>query len=363
MSALAIESLSKTCPGGKAALADVSLSIGHGEFFCVVGPTNAGKSTLLKTIAGLHRPDRGRIVVGGRDVTALEPRERRLSLLFQNNALFPTHTGFENIAFPLRIAGRPESEIEERVNALAGKLKVSHVLGRRPSTFSGGEQRRVAIGRALAAPSDALLLDEPLTNLDARIRIGLRIEFKALHRDLGQTFVYVTHDHVEAFSLSDRIAVLRDGKVEQVGAPDEIYRRPVNRFVATFVGSPPMNIIPAELVGDGDGLAARGDGFEVPLALQGLRSPRPDRRIALGIRPEEVRVAAAASAETPFAAEVRWVERLGARHVLDLAVGDEIVRAMVKPDHPVDREGRAFFGFKPGAEHVLDPATDRFIRP
>jgi len=363
MSALRVENLRKTFAGGKVALDDVSLSIGHGEFFCIVGPTNAGKSTLLKTIAGLHRPDHGRIVIGGRDVTALEPRQRRLSLLFQNNALFPTLTGFENIAFPLRIAGRPAGEIEDRVKALAAKLKVGHVLGRHPRTFSGGEQQRVAIGRALAAPCDALLLDEPLTNLDARIRIGLRIEFKALHQDLGQTFVYVTHDHVEAFSLSDRIAVLRSGELQQVGTPDEIYRNPVNRFVATFIGSPPMNILSAELVGETGGLVAQGAGFKVPLALHGSRARSGDRRIALGIRPEEVRVAPAAGPETPFPAEVRWIERLGARHILDIAVGDALMRAVVRPDHPVGKEGRAFFGFKPGAEHVLDPATDRFIRP
>jgi sn-glycerol 3-phosphate transport system ATP-binding protein len=363
MSWLEIDNVRKTFSGGTIALDGVSFAIAKGEFFCVVGPTNAGKSTLLKIIAGLYRPDRGVIRLAGRGVTSLEPRERNVSLLFQNIALFPTLTGFDNIAFPLRTAGKSEAETRTRVNALADRLKIGHVLGRYPRTFSGGEQQRVAIARALAAPADVLLLDEPLTNLDARIRIALRIDFKALHRDSGQTILYVTHDQVEAFSLSDRIAVLNAGKLQQIGTPEEIYRRPVNRFVASFMGTPPMNIVAAELSSDGDRLAACGAGFTVPLDQVRLGNPSVlPKSIAIGVRPEAVRVSPSPSATTPFPTEVRWIERLGAKHILDIAVGNDIVKAIVASDHPIRAEGPAYFGFEPGCEHLLDPATDRFLR-
>jgi ABC-type sugar transport system ATPase subunit len=336
MSWLTIENVTKTFTGGTVALDGVSLSVSRGEFFTIVGPTNAGKSTLLKTIAGLHRPDGGRITLDGRDITPFEPRERKFSLLFQNIALFPTLSGFENIAFPLRTSRMKESEVRVRVNALAGMLKIDHVLERLPRTFSGGEQQRVAIGRSLAAPCHVLLLDEPLTNLDARLRIELRIELKALHRETGQTILYVTHDQAEAFSLSDRIAVLYQGKVQQIGTPDEIFDRPVNRFVATFMGTPPMNIF--------------------------ADHPFETTTYPIGIRPEAVRVAKNASTATPFAAEVRWIERLGAKHILDLETNGQTIKAVVRPDHPVKAEGPVFFGFDPASVHRLDPVTGLFVR-
>jgi ABC-type sugar transport system ATPase subunit len=363
MNWLEIAGLRKTFPGGTVALDDVSLEVGRGEFFCIVGPTNAGKSTLLKTIAGLSPHDRGTIALAGRNITSLEPCERNLSLLFQNVALFPNLTGFDNIAFPLRTAGRSEDEVKARVNAIAERLRISHVLGRHPRTFSGGEQQRVAIGRALAVPGDILLLDEPLTNLDARIRISLRIDFKTLHRESGQTILYVNHDQVEAFSLSDRIAVLDRGKIQQIGTPADIYLRPVNRFVATFMGMPPMNIIPVEL-SSRDGLVnAEGPGFSLSLPKHDRLSPsRLPKSIAIGVRPEAVRVSLTHTEATPFPTEVKWIERLGPKNILDIAVGREIAKAVVKADHPVRAEGPAFFGIEPGSEHLLDPATDRFVR-
>ncbi len=235
MSAVALERLRKVF-NKTTALDDVSLAIGTGEFLCVVGRTNAGKSTLLKTIAGLYRADGGRVIIGGRDLTLLPPHKRRVSLLFQNIALFPTMTGYENIAFPLRTTNVAGDAVERRVRSIAQMLKVEHLLDRLPRTFSGGEQQRVAIGRAIIQPGDLLMLDEPLTNLDASIRIRLRIEFKKLHREFAQTIIYVTHDQVEAMSLSDRVAVLDGGRIQQIGSPDEVYHRPVNRFVAEFIG-------------------------------------------------------------------------------------------------------------------------------
>jgi ABC-type sugar transport system ATPase subunit len=363
MSSLSVAGLSKSF-GALRALSDISFEVADGEFFCVVGPTNAGKSTLLKTIAGLHRPDSGQIHLAGRQVTELEPRLRNVSLLFQNIALFPTRTGRENIGFPLRTAGLPESEIAARVDEVAAMLKVEHVLDRLPQTFSGGEQQRIAIGRAIARPCDLLMLDEPLTNLDARIRIALRIEFKNLHRRLGQSLIYVTHDQVEAISMSDRIAVLNEGQLEQMGTPDEIYHRPASVFVAQFIGQPPMNIIGAEIEGEGDGAFLAGPGFRVPVVgLEALASAgRLPRKLSFGLRPEALRVAKTKSKETPFPGEVVWVERLGSKAILDLRFADQIIKAVVPPEDATANEGTVWLGFTPEAEHLIEDERALFFR-
>ncbi len=360
---LAVTGLAKAFDGAQA-LDGVSFEVAQGEFFCVVGPTNAGKSTLLKTVAGLHRPDRGSIAIGGRDVTALQPKDRRVSLQFQNVALFPTLTGYENIAFPLRTAGLAEAEVARRVEEVAALLEVGHVLQRYPRTFSGGEQQRVAIGRAIAQPCELLMLDEPLTNLDARIRIALRIEFKKLHRETGQTLIYVTHDQVEAMSLSDRIAVLHQGRFQQIGSPDEIYHRPANRFVAGFVGTPPMNVIAVELELEGDAPVLCGPNLRLPApGIKALNDyPSLPRRLGIGLRPEQIRVAASRGEATPFTGEVFWIERLGSKSILDVRLGGATIKAVVPPDHPVKTEGMAWFGFEPKPEHLLDLETDRFFR-
>ncbi len=363
MTKLAVDGLVKSF-GDVRALAELTFDVAEGEFLCVVGPTNAGKSTLLKTIAGLHRPDAGRIRLSGRDVTGLEPRYRNVSLLFQNIALFPTLSGRENIAFPLRTAGMDEGAIERRVAEVAGIFKVGHLLDRLPQTFSGGEQQRVAIGRAIARPSDLLMLDEPLTNLDARIRIALRIEFKALHRQLGQTLIYVTHDQVEAMSMSDRIAVLNNGRFEQIGTPDEVYHRPASAFVARFIGQPPMNVIEAELDGEPDRAMISGQDFRVPIeGIPRLKSGASlPRKLAFGFRPEASRVAHGEGPDTPFPAEVMWVERLGSKNILDLRFGSHNIKAVVPTDHAVRSEGPVWLGFTPRAEHLIDRETELFFR-
>lgn len=346
------------------ALDEIELEVEDGEFFTIVGPTNAGKSTLLKTVAGLVKPDRGRVILKGRDVTGLQPKDRNLSLLFQNIALFPNLTGFENIAFPLRTAGASENEIHERVRFLGRLLGIDHVLGRFPRTFSGGEQQRVAIGRAIAMQTDLLLLDEPLTNLDARIRTALRIEFKKIHRQLAQTLLYVTHDQVEAMSLSDRIAVLHEGRFQQVGTPDEIYNMPATQFVAEFFGMPPMNIINARVV-DRSGIpGVEVGGVRIPMPkLNSLAAfSRVPDTIALGVRSENIRVAATESTKTPHRAPVLWVERLGSHSILDLQFGPNTMRVKVCPDDPITQKCTVWFGFDPRPEHLLDPKTGNFLR-
>jgi len=351
--------------GAVTALDDVSFGVEAGQLFCVLGPTNAGKSTLLKIIAGLYRADKGEIDIDGEAVNYLLPHERQVSLLFQNMALFPTLTGFDNVAFPLRTGGVTESEIADKVGVIARLLKIEHILSRRPATFSGGEQQRVAIGRALVHPGRVLMLDEPLTNLDARLRIELRIAFKKLHIERNQTIIYVTHDQVEAMSLSDKIAILKDGRLYQLGTPDEVYHRPANRFVAEFIGSPPMNLVRAELSEKDSILYAVGNGFTVPISSRHtalLSASPPQNGVAVGIRPENVEVGGSESPRSPIAAKVMWVESLGSKSILSLEVGNALVKAVVKPTDPIQKEHRAWIGFPSQALHILDQSTDRFVR-
>jgi multiple sugar transport system ATP-binding protein len=357
---LLIEALRKTYPGPIVAIDDVSIAVGEGEFFAIVGPSNAGKSTLLKTIAGVELPDRGLMKLAGRDLAALEPRGRRLSLLFQNIALFPNRTGFENIAFPMRAAKRSETEIRTRVAEVAALLKIDHLLGRLPRTFSGGEQQRVAIARAVVLPADLLMLDEPLTNLDARIRIALRLAFKKLHRDSGQTMLYVTHDQVEALSMAERIGVLHQGRFVQIGTPHEVYFRPTSEFVARFIGSPPMNIFDVKLEGKGDTLLARGQDFEVKVnGVTGLGARLPTKA-AVGVRPEEIHAAPERSPEAPHPGKVIWIERLGSHQILDVRLGGQLIKVRTRAGHSVDREGPAWFGFSTNASRILDLDTGLF---
>lgn len=361
MTALSIQSLTKRFDK-VTVLADIGFEVAEGEFICIVGPTNAGKSTLLKTIAGLVRPDQGRILRHGRDLTETAPKDRGVSLLFQNIALFPTMTGYENIAFPLTAAGETGLSVDDRVRQVAALLKVGHVLNRYPRTFSGGEQQRVAIGRAIVRPTDLLLLDEPLSNLDARIRIALRIEFKKLHRERGQTILHVTHDQIEAMSLSDRIVVLHEGRVQQIGTPQEIYDRPANRFVARFIGTPPMNILDAEVAGEGGTPVLVGAGFRLPLGNLGSVAASLPRQVGLGLRAEEIRVAPAESRDTPFPTEIVWAEHLGPKIILDLRLSSDVLKAVVSDDHPVKGEGRAWLGFTPKPHHLFNRETGLFLR-
>ncbi len=351
--------------GEVTALDDVSFTVEEGAFFSILGPTNAGKTTLLQTVAGLHRPDKGEIRLAGRPITRLEPKARGVSLLFQNNALFPTLSGFDNIAFPLRKGeSMAEAAVAERVSEVAEVVKVPHLLDRPPRTYSGGEQQRVAIARALAAPSDLLMLDEPLTNLDARLRIQLRIEFRSLHRDSGQTFLYVTHDQVEAISLSDRMAVLDRGVIQQIGSPQEIYDLPANRFVARFIGMPPMNLLPVQLTGEAGHHRLEGSGFAVLIdQLEKLDAyPGLPKDLQLGVRPEAVRVSHDFTTAHPYAAEIAWVEHLGSKSVLDLTLQGQALHAVIPPSKEFRSGQPVFLGFDAKPTLLLDTETDRFLR-
>jgi ABC-type sugar transport system ATPase subunit len=360
MNRLEARGVSKMFPVKVEALSDVSFTVAPGEFFSIVGPTNAGKSTLLKLIAGLHGPSSGRILLDGVDVTALEPRARGVSLLFQNIALFPTRNGYDNLAYPLRLGGWAEDDAVARVREVAALVNVGHLLDRLPATYSGGEQQRVAIGRALACPTRLLMLDEPLTNLDARLRIALRLALKSLHRDRGRTILYVTHDQVEAMSLSDMILVLNRGRIEQIGTPDDVYSRPRTKFVAEFIGTPPMNLLDVDVRNSaelGEPAAA------INVAARDLPAGSAGMKLSVGVRPEDVVAAPAPSESASLPGEVTWIERLGSHQVLDAKVGGQALKVVVAPDHPIRHAGPAWFGLPLPARHWLDQDTGRFIRP
>src|SRR5690606_21330172 len=298
MAAITMKNIVKRYGDGFPAVNDVSLDIKDGEFMILVGPSGCGKSTLLRMIVGLEDITSGEMIIGGKVVNNVAPRERDLSMVFQNYALYPHLTVFENIAFPLRLAKVPDDEVQRRVKETAELLELTEHLDRKPANLSGGQRQRVAMGRAIVRQADAFLFDEPLSNLDAKLRGQMRAEISRLQRRLGITTVYVTHDQTEAMTLGDRVAVLRKGELQQVGSPRELYEEPVNLFVAGFIGSPSMNFLPASVERAGDAMV-----LDTPLGRFELHDRRKveavgDREIVLvGIRPEHFEDASLISEE------------------------------------------------------------------
>jgi multiple sugar transport system ATP-binding protein len=303
MAAISLEHVSKRF-GGVAAVDDVSLEIHDGEFLVLVGPSGCGKSSLLRSIAGLEDVTEGRISIDGRDVTRLPPRARDIAMVFQTYALYPHMTVRENIGYGLKARRTPAPQRARRVEEVAALLGLSDLLERRPAQLSGGQRQRVAMGRAIAREPQAFLLDEPLSNLDAKLRVGMRASLAQLHRRLGTTTVYVTHDQVEAMTLGQRVAVMRDGRVLQVDSPQRLYQEPRDLFIAAFIGSPAMNLVEAAV----DGGTLRFGQFQVPLAAE--RRP-PEGRLILGIRPESFEDAAFAPSLPSIEVDVEVVEDLG----------------------------------------------------
>ena len=269
-------------------LKGVDLTVEHGEFVVFVGPSGCGKSTLLRLIAGLETVSSGEVQIAGVDVTHVPPARRGVAMVFQSYALFPHMTVAENISFGLRLARKPQAEIDQQVRKVAETLQITPLLDRRPKQLSGGQRQRVAIGRAIIRNPKVFLFDEPLSNLDAALRNQMRIEIARLHAELGATMIYVTHDQVEAMTLADRIVVLNGGVIEQVGTPMELYSRPRNTFVAGFIGSPKMNFLHGTIVGEADELAVALDGFNLPLPAN--LSVKSGQKVKLGLRPEDLSV-------------------------------------------------------------------------
>ncbi len=294
MGGIRLESATKVYPNGVKAVDGVDLAIGDGEFMVLVGPSGCGKSTLLRMIAGLEEVTEGRIYIGDRDVTELRPRARDIAMVFQNYALYPHMTVDDNLGFGLKLRRVPRRERLQRVREVAGTLGLRGLLDRKPALLSGGQRQRVAMGRAMVREPTAFLMDEPLSNLDAKLRVSMRAELARLHDRLGVTTVYVTHDQVEAMTLGHRVAVLRDGVLQQCDTPQNLFHRPVNLFVAAFIGSPSMNLVEATVAGDRVAFA------DVTLPLPSASPLRgTERRVILGIRPTDIRHSADAPAEHP----------------------------------------------------------------
>ncbi len=324
------------------AVAGLTLDIADGEFLVLLGPSGCGKTTALRMLAGLEHPDRGDIRIDGRSVVGLEPKDRDVALVFQSYALYPHMSARDNIRYPLRVRHLSTAEQDRRVARAAELLGIGHLLPRRPAQLSGGEQQRVALARAIVREPRVFLMDEPLSNLDAKLRTHTRTELKALQVELGVTTIFVTHDQAEAMTMADRIAVLDAGRLQQLGAPDDVYQHPANLFVAQFIGSPPMNVLPAER--DGDTLVVAG-GWRVP-------SPRlRDEKGALtvGLRPEAI-----ALADDGHPGEVLVSEPLGSEVIVNVKLGDALVKLRTTPDVRPEPGAKVHLRADPAGVRVFD---------
>jgi multiple sugar transport system ATP-binding protein len=344
--------------GSTPVLEHLDLDIHDGEFLVLLGPSGCGKSTLLNCVAGLLDVSDGQIFINGWNVTWEEPKDRHIGMVFQSYALYPQMSVRRNLSFGLRSARVPREEIEKRIARTAEILQIEPLLDRKPSQLSGGQRQRVAIGRALARDVDVFLFDEPLSNLDAKLRSELRVEIKRLHQKLGNTMVYVTHDQIEAMTLADRIAVMKGGVIQQLGAPQDIYSRPANRFVAGFIGSPAMNFIVGALEA-GPPPVFSGGGVRIPLDRYSFDKRGPVAGpCVLGVRPEHVVLGAAAGAPTfSHEVEIEVVEPMGADTLVWTRIGSTIFAFLVDSESRLKVGERATIGFDPGRTSLFDEAT------
>lgn len=356
MASVSFQNATRTYPRSSApAVDDLSLDIADGEFLVIVGPSGCGKTTSLRMLAGLESVDGGRIIIDGRDVTELEPHERNVAVVFQEYSLYPHMNVRDNMAFPLRVQGMPKHEIERRVQWAAQVLDLTPQLRRKPRVLSGGQRQRVAMGRAIVREPTVFLLDEPLSNLDETMRLETRAHISRMQRDVGVTTVYVTHNQGEALTMADRICVMRDGRIEQVGTPAEVYERPDNLFVATFLGVPAMNVITAPILAAG----ATVGGRELPLPSAALDALRRSQRtsVAIGFRPEDLRIV---GADEGWPVRVALVEDQGVTYVTAQALfpGTEKDLAIRLDDRTRPRRGEVLHvQGNPDRMHLFDPET------
>ena len=315
--------------GGKKILDDVSFSVERGEFCILLGPSGCGKSTLLRMIAGLETADGGEILIGGRDVGSVDPRDRDTAMVFQNYSLYPHLSVFGNLAFPLRLRGRSRKEIRDRVTETASLLGIEDLLERKPSQLSGGQQQRVAMGRAIVRNPALYLFDEPLSNLDARLRASMRIELTRIHRELGITTLYVTHDQLEAMTLGRKLVLIDGGRIQQIGAPRDIYDRPANIFAASFIGSPPMNLIEGTLERQGAAAYVSASGMRIGIRASGPVMERVGERITAGIRPESL-----VPGGGEISGSIELVEHTGDRVILHVRTPAALIVATAPSDYP-----------------------------
>ena len=369
MSALVIRNVRKRF-GAQEVLKGIDIAAESGEFIVLVGPSGCGKSTLLNIVAGLEQPDAGDVEIAGRVVTRVPPKDRDIAMVFQSYALYPTMTVRENITFGMESRGVPKPQRDEAVKRVAALLQIEPLLARKPGQLSGGQRQRVAMGRALVRDPKLFLFDEPLSNLDAKLRVDMRTEIKKLHHRVGKTTVYVTHDQVEAMTLASRIAVMHQGEVQQFDEPQTVYDRPANMFVAGFMGSPAMNFIPATLTTDADGRPAvslRTSGGTAVLALhEGVSPGAPGRDVILGVRPEHIfryspELKAAKKSIATVEAPVEMVEPTGAETIGLMRLGELEVTGRFDPDEAPRMGETITLGIDMSHACLFDPVTRRLI--
>jgi multiple sugar transport system ATP-binding protein len=375
MAEVRLDGISKTF-GNKLVVDNLNLTVEDQEFLTLVGPSGCGKSTTLRMICGLERATAGHIFFDGKPVSWLPANKRDVSMVFQSYALYPHKTVAQNIGFALKMMRVPKATIAEQVLRAARTLDIEDLLDRKPRELSGGQRQRVALGRAIVREAGAYLLDEPLSNLDAQLRVLMRAEIKRLHVDVARTFIYVTHDQVEAMTMSDRIAVMRDGVIQQCATPEEVYEHPANRFVASFMGSPPMNFLTGEL-SDTDGTRTfRSPALTVPLTNRGERggvlqadhrhatarppaptsSPPDDRKVVLGIRPEDITLSTT-PVQGHHPAKVFVSEPLGPDVLVTVKIEGELLKARVPTPFRLGHDSTVYVGLNPTRLHLFNPTT------
>jgi len=362
MVSVALESLSKFF-GEVKAVDNVSLNIKDKEFVTLLGPSGCGKTTTLRLIAGLEKPDVGNIYIGEKLVNDLTPKDRNVAMVFQSYALYPHMTVFDNIAFSLKLKKTPKNEISKRVKEVAGLLGIEELLNRKPKALSGGQRQRVALGRAMIREPDVFLMDEPLSNLDAKLRVQMRVELKKLQKDLGVTTVYVTHDQIEAMTMSDRIVLMNEGKMMQVGTSEQVYSNPANIWVAGFIGSPPMNFIDCSLeVKNGETYLVHED-FQLPLpddVADIVKEKAEGQEIVLGFRPEDLLVTLKRE-DDAIKAKVYALEPIGDALIVDLLIGESLVKARARADLKLKLESDVYLKIMLDKIHIFDKKSQQAI--
>ena len=366
MASIQLDKIGKSY-GAVDTIRSIDLAIGDGEFVCLLGPSGCGKTTTLRMIAGLEQPTRGSIRIGGRDVTSAQPKDRNIGMVFQDYALYPHMTIADNIAYPLKVRGAAEAQRREKAREIAEVLHIGELLDRLPAQISGGQQQRTSLARALVHPADAFLFDEPLSNLDARMRVEARAFLYHLQRSRGMTAVYVTHDQAEAMALSTRIAVMCAGDIVQYAPPLEIYRRPATTFVAGFVGDPPMNLVAAQATRGERGITLRGAGLEMAQITSWSaldRALEHSDRITVGVRPEHLRIATGESAANCLRGKLFANEAMGPESLVTLSLdGGVRVTARVFGDAPVRIDDNAAFVFDTAQITLFDSQGNRIDGP
>ncbi|HBT38654.1 MAG: Carbohydrate ABC transporter ATP-binding protein, CUT1 family [Thermotoga sp. 50_1627] len=366
MAKVELENVTKIFDNKVVAVKDVTLTVEDKEFVVLLGPSGCGKTTTLRMIAGLEEVTKGTIKIDGKVVNDVEPKDRDIAMVFQNYALYPHMTVYENMAFGLKLRKFPKDEIDRRVKEAARILGIEELLDRKPRQLSGGQRQRVAVGRAIVRNPKVFLFDEPLSNLDAKLRVQMRSELKKLHHRLGATIIYVTHDQVEAMTMADKIVIMKDGTVQQIGTPYEVYNKPANTFVAGFIGSPAMNFLNAVVVAESGGIWIKTSGFKVKVIKEHepILEPWIDKEVIFGIRPENIfdkLFAIAPQPENTITGTVDVVEPLGSETLLHVTCGEDSLVARVDPRTRAKEGEKIDLVFDMNTIHVFDRETQKAI--